>query len=198
MNRYSPHAWKKGVCKDCFQPAAMHDDDVVEDEVDAPATPDRPTAVPSGTSPRVFGSPAAPKCTVCDKRVFAMERMALQDMEVHKLCFKCHTCRTTLSQKTYISVEGTLYCRAHAAKLQSSPLTKTNSRFITHCSSPLSHSALSVRAPSEEGLLPSDTSAPAAQPISQATTPTTNQAAGGGGFKVRNNCCEVCTKVGMR
>jgi hypothetical protein len=64
------------------------------------------------------------KCIVCEKRVYATERLPLDGADstevLHKQCLKCSDCQTNLKMDTFIRVDGAFYCRRHAADHTSS------------------------------------------------------------------------------
>ena len=41
-------------------------------------------------------APASNKCAVCDKVVYAMEKLDVDKIIYHKVCFKCAVCKKTL------------------------------------------------------------------------------------------------------
>ncbi len=60
-----------------------------------------------------------PKCGVCNKTVYAVEKLSPGNgKHYHKLCFKCSTCKSTLNLKNFKSHEGILYCPIHYAPAQ--------------------------------------------------------------------------------
>ena len=54
-------------------------------------------------------------CPVCDKAVYATEKLIVSDTfaskVLHKTCFKCATCKSQLNMRTYVSVEDKYYCK---------------------------------------------------------------------------------------
>ena len=41
-------------------------------------------------------APSSNKCAVCDKVVYAMEKLEVDKTIYHKVCFKCSVCKKTL------------------------------------------------------------------------------------------------------
>jgi uncharacterized CHY-type Zn-finger protein len=54
---------------------------------------------------------STPKCQKCDKAVYPMERVNVDDVIFHKACFRCGECSKTLSLGTYAALSGTYYCK---------------------------------------------------------------------------------------
>ena len=50
------------------------------------------------------------ECDSCGKVVYATERMQVDDLLLHKNCFRCEVCNSKLSLGTFASVNGKLYC----------------------------------------------------------------------------------------
>jgi hypothetical protein len=57
------------------------------------------------------------KCCVCEKTVYAMEKIEADKKVYHKLCFKCTSCSCTLKLGNYSSIKQTLYCTPHYIQL---------------------------------------------------------------------------------
>jgi len=53
----------------------------------------------------------APKCEVCSKSVFPMEKLVVDGNVFHKVCFKCHDCKRTLGTGNYAANAGIFYCK---------------------------------------------------------------------------------------
>ncbi|KAK7094950.1 uncharacterized protein [Littorina saxatilis] len=53
------------------------------------------------------------KCGICQKTVYAQERVEAGNIPFHKLCFKCKTCKMSLNLNNYAQSEGELYCKNH-------------------------------------------------------------------------------------
>ena len=56
-------------------------------------------------------------CAVCQKVVYAMEKLEADKIVYHKTCFKCSVCKTILSTGTYAALEGIIYCKTHFKQL---------------------------------------------------------------------------------
>eukprot|EP00158_Paraphelidium_tribonemae_P007205 Partr_v1_DN28153_c2_g2_i1_m56021 putative LIM domain and actin binding 1 len=59
----------------------------------------------------------APKCTVCDKSVYPMDELKIDDLVMHKACLRCAHCNNTLSLGKYAALEGKYYCKPHFKQL---------------------------------------------------------------------------------
>mmetsp|Transcript_143690 Transcript_143690/g.203256 ORF Transcript_143690/g.203256 Transcript_143690/m.203256 type:complete len:117 (+) Transcript_143690:50-400(+) len=57
------------------------------------------------------------KCAVCEKTVYAMERMAADGLVFHKGCMKCCHCNKSLSLGNYAALSGKYYCKPHFKQL---------------------------------------------------------------------------------
>ncbi|KAH7428583.1 hypothetical protein KP509_09G007700 [Ceratopteris richardii] len=57
------------------------------------------------------------KCIACGKTVYPIEKISVDGILYHKLCFKCSHGGCSLSHSNYVSHEGRLYCRHHNAQL---------------------------------------------------------------------------------
>ena len=53
------------------------------------------------------------KCTICNKSVYATEKLNILGKTWHKWCFKCTVCGMSLTMKNYQATGGDPYCRAH-------------------------------------------------------------------------------------
>ncbi|XP_014674759.1 PREDICTED: LIM domain-containing protein WLIM2a-like [Priapulus caudatus] len=51
------------------------------------------------------------KCGVCEKTVYAAERIEAGGVIFHKMCFKCSVCKTKLDLGNYQQNEGIIYCK---------------------------------------------------------------------------------------
>ncbi|CEO94237.1 LIM zinc-binding domain-containing protein [Plasmodiophora brassicae] len=49
-------------------------------------------------------------CTVCGKKVYAVEKIVAESRLFHKNCFKCHGCSKRLDPGKITSHEGNVYC----------------------------------------------------------------------------------------
>jgi len=57
------------------------------------------------------------KCVVCQKTVYAMEKVSLEDKVFHENCFKCTHCKKKLSPGTYTALGDDFYCKPHYQQL---------------------------------------------------------------------------------
>lgn len=57
------------------------------------------------------------KCFVCGKVVYPMEKVEVEGTVYHKFCFKCETCKRTLSLGNFAALQGKLYCKPHLKQL---------------------------------------------------------------------------------
>jgi hypothetical protein len=57
------------------------------------------------------------ECEVCNKTVYAMERLEADKLVYHKTCFKCSVCNKTLGVGTYAALQGVIYCKVHFKQL---------------------------------------------------------------------------------
>ncbi|KAK3599227.1 hypothetical protein CHS0354_012835 [Potamilus streckersoni] len=55
------------------------------------------------------------KCTICQKSVYAAERVEAGQNPYHKFCFKCSVdgCKIQLTINNYAQAHGVLYCKKH-------------------------------------------------------------------------------------
>ena len=55
------------------------------------------------------------ECESCGKRVYLMERLAVENHVFHRTCFKCHSCPVQLKQGSYEfdRISNQFYCRTH-------------------------------------------------------------------------------------
>ena len=60
---------------------------------------------------------ASPKCVVCAKSVYEIEKLVADDRVFHKSCFKCGHCSKTLSLGNYASIDEKTYCKPHFKQL---------------------------------------------------------------------------------
>ena len=52
-------------------------------------------------------------CVHCDKKVYFVEKLEIDGLLFHKACFKCATCNTKLTPRTYAKANGNVYCKSH-------------------------------------------------------------------------------------
>ncbi|KAJ6970442.1 hypothetical protein NC653_034894 [Populus alba x Populus x berolinensis] len=57
------------------------------------------------------------KCKACDKTVYLVDQLTVDNKFYHKACFRCHHCKGTLKLSNYSSFEGVLYCKPHFDQL---------------------------------------------------------------------------------
>eukprot|EP00117_Sycon_ciliatum_P034036 scpid2382/ scgid2533/ Xin actin-binding repeat-containing protein 2; Beta-xin; Cardiomyopathy-associated protein 3; Myogenic MEF2-activated Xin-related protein; Myomaxin; mXinbeta len=64
-----------------------------------------------------FGGASTEKCAICEKTVYAMERLEADKEVFHKNCFRCHECKKVLGLGSYASLSGQVYCKPHFKQL---------------------------------------------------------------------------------
>ncbi|KAJ3173325.1 LIM domain and actin-binding protein 1 [Geranomyces variabilis] len=77
------------------------------------------TAASRGTTPtpsKAFGAPP-PKCEACNKSVYLMEQVTIDNHMFHKTCLKCETCKSTLKMGNLAAMNGVYYCKPHFKQL---------------------------------------------------------------------------------
>jgi uncharacterized protein YktA (UPF0223 family) len=57
------------------------------------------------------------KCSVCNKTVYAMEKIEADKKIYHKACFKCMHCKSILKLGNYTANDGQIYCKPHFLQL---------------------------------------------------------------------------------
>lgn len=57
------------------------------------------------------------KCVACTKKVYPLEKVAVDGNSYHKACFKCSHGGCVISPSNYIAHEHRLYCRHHHTQL---------------------------------------------------------------------------------
>jgi hypothetical protein len=57
------------------------------------------------------------KCAACGKTVYPMEKIEVDGLPFHKMCFKCKECGKTLSPGNYASLKGSYFCKPHFKQL---------------------------------------------------------------------------------
>lgn len=67
---------------------------------------------PAMTSAMIYGG-SSEVCCLCNKTVYAAERIATDGRIYHANCFRCHTCNKKLALGTYAQISGTLFCKPH-------------------------------------------------------------------------------------
>uniref|UniRef100_A0A0B7B5W6 LIM zinc-binding domain-containing protein n=1 Tax=Arion vulgaris TaxID=1028688 RepID=A0A0B7B5W6_9EUPU len=53
------------------------------------------------------------KCGICEKSVYAQEKIEAGGLPFHKNCFKCSTCKMPLKLQNYAQAGKVLYCKNH-------------------------------------------------------------------------------------
>lgn len=75
------------------------------------------TTAPAAQAAGQNGHAAGEKCCVCDKTVYAMEKIEADKKVYHKTCFKCTSCNCPLKLGNFSSIKQTLYCTPHYIQL---------------------------------------------------------------------------------
>ncbi|CAF2397323.1 unnamed protein product [Rotaria sp. Silwood2] len=57
------------------------------------------------------------KCSVCNKTVYAMEKIEADKKIYHKSCFKCMHCKSILKLGNFTANDGQIYCKPHFLQL---------------------------------------------------------------------------------
>ncbi|KAK1377007.1 LIM domain-containing protein PLIM2b [Heracleum sosnowskyi] len=57
------------------------------------------------------------KCSVCNKTVYPLDKMTMEEQAIHKSCFKCAHGGCSLTHSSYASLDGVLYCKNHFSQL---------------------------------------------------------------------------------
>uniref|UniRef100_A0A1D1XTR4 Pollen-specific protein SF3 n=1 Tax=Anthurium amnicola TaxID=1678845 RepID=A0A1D1XTR4_9ARAE len=70
----------------------------------------------SGGGGVVFGG-TTQKCKACEKTVYLVDQLTVDNRVYHRACFRCHHCKGTLKLSNYSSFEGVLYCKPHFDQL---------------------------------------------------------------------------------
>ncbi|KAL9663607.1 hypothetical protein QQ045_018998 [Rhodiola kirilowii] len=81
-----------------------------------PEKPINPLKPASDKVSSVFGG-TREKCVGCQKTAYPTERVTVNGMAYHKICFKCTHGGCTISPSNYIAHEGRLYCKHHHIQL---------------------------------------------------------------------------------
>lgn len=53
-------------------------------------------------------------CSVCEKRLYPMEKMEFSGVRIHKSCFRCAHCSSSLRLDSYTTSAGKMYCMPHS------------------------------------------------------------------------------------
>ncbi|KAI9206178.1 uncharacterized protein BJ171DRAFT_580257 [Polychytrium aggregatum] len=56
-------------------------------------------------------------CSICQKTVYPMDKIAADDKLFHKTCLRCGHCNKVLSLGNYAAVNGVFYCKPHFKQL---------------------------------------------------------------------------------
>ncbi|KAI1280436.1 Xin actin-binding repeat-containing protein 2 [Halotydeus destructor] len=56
-------------------------------------------------------------CSICGKRLYPMEKLEFNGVKLHKACFKCTYCSSSLRIENYTFAAGKFYCIAHFKQL---------------------------------------------------------------------------------
>ncbi|CAN8004412.1 unnamed protein product [Ixodes hexagonus] len=59
------------------------------------------------------GTPTTDVCSICNKKLYPMERMEVSGLRMHKNCFRCSHCSCHLRLENYTISGGKLYCGPH-------------------------------------------------------------------------------------
>ncbi|KAL1830280.1 hypothetical protein DCAR_0209719 [Daucus carota subsp. sativus] len=57
------------------------------------------------------------KCSVCHKTVYPLEKITMEEVALHKSCFKCAHGGCFLTPSSYASLDGIFYCNNHFSQL---------------------------------------------------------------------------------
>ncbi|KAK6128198.1 hypothetical protein DH2020_038060 [Rehmannia glutinosa] len=57
------------------------------------------------------------KCVACSKKVYPLEKVAVDGVSYHRACFKCSHGGCVISPSNYVAHEHQLYCRHHHTQL---------------------------------------------------------------------------------
>jgi len=59
----------------------------------------------------------AEECSICGKRLYPLEKLEFNGVKLHKTCFKCTHCSSSLRIENYTFAGGKFYCIAHFKQL---------------------------------------------------------------------------------
>lgn len=101
-------------------------------------------------------------CGVCDKVVYPVDRVKIDDQILHAGCFRCSQCRSKLKLSNFASSNGKFFCQPHFASSES------HKPVILGTASELyrSHSKLGIQSLSRNNLSTPSTPSAATQPSS--------------------------------
>jgi len=57
------------------------------------------------------------KCFLCNKTVYAMEKVEADKKVYHKSCFKCVQCKSVLKPVNFTAIDSKIYCKPHYLQL---------------------------------------------------------------------------------
>ncbi|CAA0836102.1 LIM domain-containing protein WLIM1 [Striga hermonthica] len=57
------------------------------------------------------------KCVACSKKVYPLEKVAVDGSSYHRACFKCSHGGCVISPSNYVAHEHRIYCRHHHTQL---------------------------------------------------------------------------------
>jgi len=80
-------------------------------------TPKRFVDTPAPKQVNVEPAVDSTKCSVCNKTVYAMEKIEADKKVYHKSCFKCTHCKSILKLGNYTANDGQIYCKPHFLQL---------------------------------------------------------------------------------
>eukprot|EP00051_Salpingoeca_urceolata_P008511 m.106637 g.106637 ORF g.106637 m.106637 type:complete len:435 (-) comp15790_c0_seq1:31-1335(-) len=137
---FLPHKFKEEYCAECFNLKSEHTEEAIaaglRRRAKGSAMPDRMQVHEAEEEEKLdLGDaaerarkaaeiaaklPTAQGCAVCNRPVYFMEQVEVHGHKYHKRCFKCATCKKSLTPTTYKSLKGVIYCRAHYDEVASS------------------------------------------------------------------------------
>ena len=96
----------------------------------------RKSAVVSGKRDRVCPTPAQPQCASCNRRVYLAERLTIEDVTLHKRCFRCSYCDNALRVGSATidrcMPDGThFYCNAHRYLPVAEKVARLRASYVT-------------------------------------------------------------------
>ncbi|CAA3001933.1 LIM domain-containing PLIM2c-like [Olea europaea subsp. europaea] len=57
------------------------------------------------------------KCSACNKTVYPLEKVTMEEESYHKSCFRCAHGGCPLTHSSYAALDGILYCKVHFQQL---------------------------------------------------------------------------------
>ncbi|XP_006821398.1 uncharacterized protein LOC100372087 [Saccoglossus kowalevskii] len=70
-----------------------------------------------GGGSKVWKPPVGDKCKICNKTVYAMEKLEADCKLFHKLCFRCETCKRAINLANFAVLDDKYYCKPHQRKI---------------------------------------------------------------------------------